>query len=214
MMWPLRSSVVFRRLLPFGLIALVVSTALVFLYQSESFRVFDIVTPPSPPVAADGLDELALDLDLETSTPPTAALSPPEHPTTTAAAPLAAVHTTPLPPSPPEPTPPATPAPVPSAEEPKEPPSPPPLYHTPLVLPVPPPVDERPHPVVDGFLHVHDGLPATSHPIYQLIRDAMARWEAKNARASKTLRQAVAEYRRRYGRPPPKGFDHWWSFVQ
>ena len=30
---------------------------------------------------------------------------------------------------------------------------------------------------------------------------------------SKTLKEAVAEYRRRYQRAPPKGFDEWWKFA-
>lgn len=33
-------------------------------------------------------------------------------------------------------------------------------------------------------------------------------------RQSKTLPQAVAEYKRRYGRPPPRGFDQWWKFAR
>ncbi|KAL7410218.1 hypothetical protein BDY24DRAFT_184654 [Mrakia frigida] len=32
-------------------------------------------------------------------------------------------------------------------------------------------------------------------------------------RRSETLGQAVEEYRRRYGRKPPKGFELWWNFV-
>lgn len=52
------------------------------------------------------------------------------------------------------------------------------------------------------------------HPIDGLIRDGQRRWQAKLARQSKTLDQAVAEYRRRYGRPPPKGFDHWYAFAR
>lgn len=31
---------------------------------------------------------------------------------------------------------------------------------------------------------------------------------------SKTLPQAVTEYTRRYGRPPPRGFDQWWQFCK
>lgn len=31
---------------------------------------------------------------------------------------------------------------------------------------------------------------------------------------SKTLPQAVSEYKRRYGRPPPKGFEQWWKFAR
>ena len=33
-------------------------------------------------------------------------------------------------------------------------------------------------------------------------------------RQSTTLKKAVAEYKRRYGRDPPKGFDQWWDFAQ
>jgi len=33
-------------------------------------------------------------------------------------------------------------------------------------------------------------------------------------RQSKTLPQAVAEYTRRYGRAPPKGFEGWWQFCK
>ncbi|KIJ64914.1 glycosyltransferase family 90 protein [Hydnomerulius pinastri MD-312] len=31
---------------------------------------------------------------------------------------------------------------------------------------------------------------------------------------SKTLPEAVAEYKRRYGRDPPRGFDDWWQFAK
>ncbi|EIN06948.1 hypothetical protein PUNSTDRAFT_104368 [Punctularia strigosozonata HHB-11173 SS5] len=33
-------------------------------------------------------------------------------------------------------------------------------------------------------------------------------------RQSRSLQEAVLEYKRRYGRLPPKGFDHWWDYVQ
>ncbi|KDQ56557.1 glycosyltransferase family 90 protein [Jaapia argillacea MUCL 33604] len=33
-------------------------------------------------------------------------------------------------------------------------------------------------------------------------------------RQSKTLAAAVAEYKKRYNRNPPKGFDEWWKFAQ
>lgn len=58
----------------------------------------------------------------------------------------------------------------------------------------------------DGRLLVNPDAP---HPIFQLIHDAEAAWDAKRARASKTLDEAVAEYRRRYRRAPPLGFDKW-----
>lgn len=58
----------------------------------------------------------------------------------------------------------------------------------------------------DGILRVNTKGP---HPIFELMRRAESQWKTKTVRASKTLRQAVFEYKRRYNRPPPKGFDHW-----
>lgn len=58
----------------------------------------------------------------------------------------------------------------------------------------------------DGLLEVNPDGP---HPIFELIRNAESEWEAKLATSSKTLTQAVAEYQRRYKRPPPLGFDDW-----
>jgi hypothetical protein len=66
------------------------------------------------------------------------------------------------------------------------------------------------------------------HPIYQLIQRGQEKWKRLLerydfsprsyilliVRQSKTLSQAVAEYKRRYGRPPPKGFERWWSFAR
>ena len=58
----------------------------------------------------------------------------------------------------------------------------------------------------NGLLKVN---PDGQHPIHDLLDRAQETWESKVNRASKTLRQAVNEYRRRYGRAPPKGFDRW-----
>ncbi|PFH51587.1 glycosyltransferase family 90 protein [Amanita thiersii Skay4041] len=63
----------------------------------------------------------------------------------------------------------------------------------------------------DGLVEVNPNGP---HPIFKLIRDAEKAWERKHRRASRTLREAVREYKRRYMRDPPRGFDHWWSYVQ
>ncbi|KAJ7267462.1 glycosyl transferase family 90-domain-containing protein [Mycena rebaudengoi] len=63
----------------------------------------------------------------------------------------------------------------------------------------------------NGLLEVD---PNGAHPIFELIRRAEAAWAAKLNRASTSLRQAVAEYRKRYRRDPPKGFDEWWDYVQ
>jgi hypothetical protein len=62
----------------------------------------------------------------------------------------------------------------------------------------------------DGLLEVN---PEGSHPIFELIENAEAEWEAKLASSSKTLTQAVAEYQRRYKRLPPLGFDDWFVTV-
>lgn len=52
------------------------------------------------------------------------------------------------------------------------------------------------------------------HPIPKLMADAEEKFKAKLARQSTTLDAAVAEYRRRYTREPPKGFDAWFAFAQ
>ena len=46
------------------------------------------------------------------------------------------------------------------------------------------------------------------------MAEAEERFKDMLARQSKTLRDAVVEYRTRYGREPPKGFDDWWQFAQ
>ncbi|KAI9639228.1 uncharacterized protein MKK02DRAFT_29333 [Dioszegia hungarica] len=52
------------------------------------------------------------------------------------------------------------------------------------------------------------------HPITTLIEEAQTAWKEKNARQSKTLKEATGEYRRRYARAPPKGFEKWWRYVK
>jgi hypothetical protein len=52
------------------------------------------------------------------------------------------------------------------------------------------------------------------HPIPRLMDDAERRFRALLSRQSHSLRAAVAEYKRRYGRSPPKGFASWWRFAQ
>ncbi|BGP15572.1 hypothetical protein JCM10213_003316 [Rhodosporidiobolus nylandii] len=56
-------------------------------------------------------------------------------------------------------------------------------------------------------------IPAQPHPIHKLIRDAEQAWSEKVARQSRTLDEAVAEYRRRYNQAPPRGFDAWYRFA-
>lgn len=64
----------------------------------------------------------------------------------------------------------------------------------------------------DELLRKRDGAagrPEQLHPITHLIREAEVKWEAMLARQSTTLKAAVLEYRRRYRREPPLGFDAW-----
>ncbi|KAH7919709.1 glycosyltransferase family 90 protein [Leucogyrophana mollusca] len=62
----------------------------------------------------------------------------------------------------------------------------------------------------DGLLAVNPDGP---HPIFELIKNAETNWASKLDRASKSLDEAVAEYKRRYHRSPPLHFDLWWDYV-
>ena len=52
------------------------------------------------------------------------------------------------------------------------------------------------------------------HPIPQLMAEAETKFRNLLSRQSKTLEEAVREYKKRYGRDPPQGFDHWWQFAK
>jgi hypothetical protein len=69
---------------------------------------------------------------------------------------------------------------------------------TPAVVP-----HRKPKPAVDG-----------AHPIFRLISGAENELEAIKRRQSSTLQQAVTEYRKRYGIPPPPNFDKWFEFAK
>lgn len=55
--------------------------------------------------------------------------------------------------------------------------------------------------------------PSTSHPILTLISEATEKYNTLLSSQSATLEAATTEYRRRYGRDPPKGFDEWFTFA-
>lgn len=61
----------------------------------------------------------------------------------------------------------------------------------------------------------NEKVPATSksHPIHQLISKSEVEFKTLKERQSKSLEEAVAEYRRRYGIPPPPNFDKWYHFA-
>ncbi|KAL8281344.1 hypothetical protein RQP46_006378 [Phenoliferia psychrophenolica] len=63
----------------------------------------------------------------------------------------------------------------------------------------------------DGRVLIESGK---AHPILALMREAKIKWATMKASQSRTFRQAVAEYVRRNGRRPPKGFDKWYAFSR
>lgn len=54
----------------------------------------------------------------------------------------------------------------------------------------------------------------TAHPMLRLITDANAHFDRIQARQSKTMQEAVNEYRRRYGIAPPPNYDKWYEFAR
>jgi hypothetical protein len=52
------------------------------------------------------------------------------------------------------------------------------------------------------------------HPIEELMERGREQWKSLLKRQSKTIDEAVGEYRRRYGRNPPKGFDVWFKWAK
>ncbi|KAJ3915664.1 hypothetical protein F5877DRAFT_48129 [Lentinula edodes] len=57
-------------------------------------------------------------------------------------------------------------------------------------------------------------LTYSTHPITRMMDEAEERFRAKVERQSKTLPEAIEEYKRRYGMPPPKGFEGWWEYTR
>ncbi|KPI36803.1 Beta-1,2-xylosyltransferase 1 [Cyphellophora attinorum] len=68
--------------------------------------------------------------------------------------------------------------------------------------------------------HAHEENPpllpqrSLTHPIHRLITDAESTFQTVRARQSRSLADAVAEYRRRYKVPPPPHFDKWYNFAK
>lgn len=66
-----------------------------------------------------------------------------------------------------------------------------------------------------AFLHYRNSEPdRIVHPIPQLMQKAEADYKALMRKQSRTLGQAVAEYRRRYKMDPPRDFDLWFEFAK
>ena len=69
----------------------------------------------------------------------------------------------------------------------------------------------------EPYMEPSKPLPTTelySHPISQFVAEAEAQFTEIQARQSKSLPEAVAEYRRRYNIPPPPNFDIWYEFAK
>lgn len=62
----------------------------------------------------------------------------------------------------------------------------------------------------DGLLELN---PNGLHPVFELIKRAESDWNERMVKSSRNFADAVKEYRRRYGRLPPKGFDAWCVFF-
>lgn len=69
-------------------------------------------------------------------------------------------------------------------------------------------------PVVAGGPSPKDVSTAASHPIWHLVNDAQREFDDMAKAQSQTLAEAVKEYRRRYGMPPPPHFDKWFEFAK
>lgn len=52
-----------------------------------------------------------------------------------------------------------------------------------------------------------------TNPILGLLRDGERKWKDMVAKQSKSLEEAVEEYKTRWNRNPPLGFDQWWQFI-
>ncbi|KAF1983970.1 glycosyltransferase family 90 protein [Aulographum hederae CBS 113979] len=75
----------------------------------------------------------------------------------------------------------------------------------------PSPIKTSPPEVAEQPLRMED---TTHHPMAQLIKNAQDEYETVLSGQSKTLQQAVTEYRRRYGMHPPPNFDKWYEFAR
>ncbi|KAJ4490091.1 hypothetical protein J3R30DRAFT_30636 [Lentinula aciculospora] len=57
-------------------------------------------------------------------------------------------------------------------------------------------------------------LTYSTHPITRMMEEGQERFQSKIRKQSKTLSEAIEQYKLRYGMAPPKGFDGWWEFAK
>ena len=68
--------------------------------------------------------------------------------------------------------------------------------------------------IVEGGTKPKELKSNAAHPIWYLLNEEQKKFEALKKRQSSTLTEAVKEYKKRYGIPPPPHFDKWFEFVQ
>ncbi|KAL6869388.1 hypothetical protein ACO1O0_000713 [Amphichorda felina] len=87
----------------------------------------------------------------------------------------------------------------------------------------PPPAPEQPTPAswrnppppkITGSTTPKKAQGTGLHPIEDLINDQQREFDAVRKRQSKSLKEAVDEYRRRYKMSPPPNFDKWFEFAK
>jgi len=62
--------------------------------------------------------------------------------------------------------------------------------------------------------HISAPMMTNEHPIEELIRTSRARFSELVAKQSRTLEEAVSEYKSRTGMHPPPNFDQWYAFAK
>ena len=64
------------------------------------------------------------------------------------------------------------------------------------------------------YEHGYADIPSETHPVHNLIHDAQIELQETMNRQSKSLSEAVKEYKRRYSISPPPQFDRWYEFAK
>lgn len=90
------------------------------------------------------------------------------------------------------------------------------LYHFNTFTPIAPYNEPEPYSKLDPYSEPelkHESEP-TVHQIPALMAAGQEKWSSMLSKQSKTLTEAVVEYRRRYNLEPPDGFDDWFHYAQ
>ncbi|KAI9744116.1 MAG: capsule-associated protein CAP1 [Claussenomyces sp. TS43310] len=91
-------------------------------------------------------------------------------------------------------------------------------FRYPPTISIQPPSSSFPRPKVSPPVqdakNVPPQVPSDLHPLLNLVTNAQQEFQSLQSKQSRTLAEAVAEYRRRYGLPPPPNFDKWYEFAK